>query len=107
MPIPQRPKPYVSSRPPPFPGLLQVIVVERGDLVFVFNFHPTNSYTDYRVGCRDEGPFKVGGREGGAGTRGGMPLQYGVCVCVCVCWGEGCRDEGGGGPGEMSQGPIC
>ena len=27
----------------------KVVVVERGDLVFVFNFHPTNSYTDYKV----------------------------------------------------------
>lgn len=27
----------------------KVIVCERGDLVFVFNFHPTNSYTDYKV----------------------------------------------------------
>lgn len=33
----------------------KVVVVERGDLVFVFNFHPVNSYTDYRVGCRDPG----------------------------------------------------
>jgi len=27
-----------------------MIVFERGDLVFVFNFHPTNSYDDYRIG---------------------------------------------------------
>lgn len=33
-----------------------------GDLVFVFNFHPTNSYTDYRVGCYKPGPYKVSGR---------------------------------------------
>lgn len=26
---------------------LQVIVFERGDLVFVFNFHPENSYDGY------------------------------------------------------------
>lgn len=31
-----------------------------GDLVFVFNFHPTNSYTDYRVGCYKPGAYKVG-----------------------------------------------
>ncbi len=30
-----------------------------GDLVFVFNFHPTNSYTDYRVGCYKGGAYKV------------------------------------------------
>ncbi|SCV68063.1 BQ2448_184 [Microbotryum intermedium] len=28
----------------------KVIVFERGNLLFVFNFHPTNSFTDYRVG---------------------------------------------------------
>lgn len=37
----------------------KVIVAERGDLVFVFNFHPTQSYTDYRVGCCNPGPYKV------------------------------------------------
>jgi len=29
----------------------KVIVIERGDAVLVFNFHPTNAYSDYRVGC--------------------------------------------------------
>jgi len=28
----------------------KVIVFERGDCLFVFNFHPTNSYTDYKIG---------------------------------------------------------
>jgi Alpha amylase, C-terminal all-beta domain len=37
----------------------KLIVVERGDLVMVFNFHPTNSYTDYRVGCLNPGPYKL------------------------------------------------
>jgi 1,4-alpha-glucan branching enzyme len=34
----------------------KVIAFERGDCLFVFNFHPTNSYTDYRVGH----PWKEG-----------------------------------------------
>lgn len=25
----------------------------------VFNFHPVNSYSDYRVGCYKPGPYKV------------------------------------------------
>jgi len=34
----------------------KVLAFERGDCLFVFNFHPTNSYTDYRVGHTwDEG----------------------------------------------------
>ena len=37
----------------------KLVVVERGDLVFVFNFHPSNSYTDYRVGCFHPGPYKI------------------------------------------------
>ena len=36
--------------------------MERGDLVFVFNFHPVNSYTDYRVGCKLPGDYKVRGK---------------------------------------------
>mmetsp|Transcript_39286 Transcript_39286/g.84109 ORF Transcript_39286/g.84109 Transcript_39286/m.84109 type:complete len:891 (+) Transcript_39286:181-2853(+) len=37
----------------------KLIVFERGDLVFVLNFHPTNSYSDYRVGCCNPGAYKV------------------------------------------------
>lgn len=37
----------------------KIVVCERGDLVFVFNFHPTQSYTDYRIGCGNGGYYKV------------------------------------------------
>ncbi|CAL9192870.1 1,4-alpha-glucan-branching enzyme 2-2, chloroplastic/amyloplastic-like [Musa acuminata AAA Group] len=37
----------------------KIIVFERGDMVFVFNFHWTNSYFDYRVGCLKPGKYKV------------------------------------------------
>ena len=37
----------------------KVIVIEKGDLVFVFNFHYDNAYSGYRVGCWKEGPYKV------------------------------------------------
>ncbi|KAF3320765.1 1,4-alpha-glucan-branching enzyme 1 [Carex littledalei] len=37
----------------------KMIVFERGDLVFVFNFHWNSSYSDYRVGCLKPGKYKV------------------------------------------------
>lgn len=37
----------------------KLIAFERGDLVFVFNFHPVNSYNDYRIGCSVPGPYKL------------------------------------------------
>ncbi|RDX89785.1 1,4-alpha-glucan-branching enzyme 1, chloroplastic/amyloplastic, partial [Mucuna pruriens] len=37
----------------------KMIVFERGNLVFVFNFHWTNSYSDYRVGCLAPGKYKI------------------------------------------------
>lgn len=37
----------------------RIIVFERGDLVFVFNFHWCNSYSDYRIGCFKPGKYKV------------------------------------------------
>ncbi|ODV93955.1 hypothetical protein PACTADRAFT_77441 [Pachysolen tannophilus NRRL Y-2460] len=37
----------------------KVIVYERNNLLFIFNFHPTNSFTDYRVGLNGTGKFKV------------------------------------------------
>ena len=37
----------------------KIIVFEKGDLVFVFNFHWSNSYFDYRVGCLKPGKYKV------------------------------------------------
>ncbi|KAK2999673.1 hypothetical protein RJ639_023752 [Escallonia herrerae] len=37
----------------------KVIVIERGDLVFVFNFHPENTYDGYKVGCDLPGKYTV------------------------------------------------
>ncbi|KAM6543540.1 hypothetical protein CsatB_007987 [Cannabis sativa] len=37
----------------------KVIVFERGDLVFVFNFHPETSYDGYKVGCDLPGKYRV------------------------------------------------
>ncbi|WVR06915.1 hypothetical protein IAU60_003951 [Kwoniella sp. DSM 27419] len=37
----------------------KVIVFERAGLLFIFNFHPTNSFTDYRVGVDQPGEYKV------------------------------------------------
>ncbi|KAG6522757.1 hypothetical protein ZIOFF_019909 [Zingiber officinale] len=37
----------------------KVIVFERGDLVFVFNFHPENTYSGYKVGCDLPGKYRV------------------------------------------------
>ncbi|KAL1883048.1 hypothetical protein VTK73DRAFT_123 [Phialemonium thermophilum] len=37
----------------------KVIVFERAGLVFVFNFHPTASYTDYRIGVEVPGTYRI------------------------------------------------
>lgn len=37
----------------------KVVVFERAGLLWIFNFHATNSYTDYRVGVEDAGTYKV------------------------------------------------
>ncbi|KDR83966.1 hypothetical protein GALMADRAFT_55015 [Galerina marginata CBS 339.88] len=37
----------------------KVLVYERAGLLFVFNFHPTNSFTDYRVGVEEPGEYKI------------------------------------------------
>lgn len=37
----------------------KVIVYERGDLLFIFNFHPSNSYTDYKIGVEKAGEYKI------------------------------------------------
>lgn len=37
----------------------KVIAFERGGVVFVFNFHPTNSYSDYRIGVDVAGTYRV------------------------------------------------
>ncbi|GME98921.1 unnamed protein product [[Candida] boidinii] len=37
----------------------KVIVYERNNKVFIFNFHPTQSYTDYRVGVEKSGCYKI------------------------------------------------
>ncbi|XP_076813591.1 1,4-alpha-glucan-branching enzyme-like [Clavelina lepadiformis] len=37
----------------------KVFVYERGDLLFLFNFHPTRSYPDYKVGVDKAGTYKI------------------------------------------------
>ncbi|KAM0793776.1 alpha-1,4-glucan branching enzyme [Microbotryomycetes sp. NB124-2] len=37
----------------------KVVVFERGDLLWVFNFHPSNSFTDYRIGTDWPGEYTV------------------------------------------------
>ena len=36
-----------------------MIVYERAGLLFVFNFHPMQSFTDYRVGVDEAGEYSV------------------------------------------------
>lgn len=37
----------------------KMIVYERGELVFIFNFHPTNSYKDYLLGTYWDSPHMI------------------------------------------------
>lgn len=37
----------------------KVICAERGDLLFVWNFHPTQSYPDYKIGSCWHGDYKI------------------------------------------------
>jgi len=37
----------------------KVIVYERAGLLFIFNFHPTSSFTDYRVGIEEPGEYHI------------------------------------------------
>ncbi|KAL1913702.1 alpha-1,4-glucan branching enzyme [Sporothrix stenoceras] len=37
----------------------KVIVFERAGLLFIFNFHPTSSFSDYRVGVEQAGTYKI------------------------------------------------
>ncbi|KAF7700169.1 1,4-alpha-glucan-branching enzyme [Silurus meridionalis] len=37
----------------------KVLVFERANVLFIFNFHPTNSYSDYRVAVGPPGKYKI------------------------------------------------
>jgi len=37
----------------------KVVVFERNGAVFVFNFHPTKSFTDYKIGVETAGTYKI------------------------------------------------
>lgn len=37
----------------------KVIVFERGGCVFIFNFHPSESYSDYRIGLDQPGTYRI------------------------------------------------
>ena len=36
-----------------------MIVFERAGLLWIFNFHPSESYTDYRVGVDEPGTYRI------------------------------------------------
>ena len=36
-----------------------VIVYERAKVVFAFNFHPTQSYADYKIGVEEAGTYPL------------------------------------------------
>ncbi|KAK3561176.1 hypothetical protein QTP86_028364, partial [Hemibagrus guttatus] len=37
----------------------KVLVFERANVIFIFNFHPSNSYSDYRVAVGPPGKYKI------------------------------------------------
>ncbi|KAG0758859.1 hypothetical protein G6F16_000510 [Rhizopus arrhizus] len=37
----------------------KIVVFERAKVLFIFNFHPTQSFTDYRVGVAEPGKYKI------------------------------------------------
>ena len=37
----------------------KVIVFDRAELIFVFNFHPIKSFPDYTIGVKNAGTYKV------------------------------------------------
>lgn len=37
----------------------KIIAFERADLLFVYNFHPTKSFTDYKLGLNLSGSLKI------------------------------------------------
>lgn len=37
----------------------KVIAFERANLLFIFNFHPSKSFTDYRVGVHTPGKYPL------------------------------------------------
>ncbi|KKY15189.1 putativealpha-glucan branching enzyme [Phaeomoniella chlamydospora] len=37
----------------------KVLVFERAGLLWIFNFHPSQSFTDYRVGVEQEGTYRI------------------------------------------------
>ena len=37
----------------------KLIVYEKGDLLFVFNFHPTKGFEHYRIGTKWNSPHKI------------------------------------------------
>ena len=54
----------------------KLIVFEKAGLVFVFNFHPTKSFTDYRIGVNVPGWYV-------RGPRALLGVQYTHDMGVC------------------------
>ena len=37
----------------------KVLAFDRAGAIFIFNFHPTKSFTDYRIGVPESGAYKI------------------------------------------------
>ncbi len=60
----------------------KLIAFERGDLVFVFNFHPTNSYSDYGCAPLPTCDEKCLGSYAGPLHKNEWPA---ACSCLLTC----------------------
>jgi 1,4-alpha-glucan branching enzyme len=62
-PLPFPPSPFLSSIQKAYVSLKhegdKVIVFERAGLVFIFNFHPSESFVDFRIGVDVAGTYGV------------------------------------------------
>eukprot|EP00252_Welwitschia_mirabilis_P009173 TRINITY_DN21526_c0_g1_i3.p1 TRINITY_DN21526_c0_g1~~TRINITY_DN21526_c0_g1_i3.p1 ORF type:complete len:776 (+),score=154.88 TRINITY_DN21526_c0_g1_i3:122-2449(+) len=56
----------------------KVIVFERGNLVFLFNFHEKNAYSGYKVGCDMPGKYRVALDSDAAEFGGHERVDHGV-----------------------------
>ncbi|KAL9055759.1 MAG: hypothetical protein Q9206_003020 [Seirophora lacunosa] len=62
----------------------KVIAFERAGLLWVFNFHPTQSFADYRVGVEQSGTYQIV-LDTDDTTFGGFGRNVKGTRCTCLC----------------------
>ena len=63
----------------------QVVVYERAGVVFAFNFHPSQSYADYKIGVDEAGTYLLLVTDLSGRAAFSLQINYNIITVALFC----------------------